>query len=615
MDRSKIGWILIFVLLFGWMYLSMNENEKFMRAQQAYNDSIARVEQAEKKAAEAANLISPEEKAIMDSAAMAAKSAALGVFASAANGSEQTVELSNSVVKLVFSNKGACMKSATLLKYKTYDGNPLEFFRDGEMSFNMTFPMANGFNLNSSDLYFKVKSQTDNSVVFSLVGEASASLDFVYTLSDDSYMVDFDVVANNCSSVFKPVANIPLVWKNQRRQLEKGRVFEDRYTQMYYKDADDVDYLSDSRTEQISVNNLKWVAFKGQFFSAVLISDKLMGQSMLQSEKLSDSTVYMKNYMANVQVPFDQSASFRYFIGPNWYKLLKSYDKDLSGDDKLQLKRIVPLGWGIFRWINQILTIPLFNFFGSFIGSMGIVILLLTIVVKSILFPLTYKSYLSSAMMKALKPEIDKINKQYEDDPQKRGQETMALYNRSGVNPLGGCLPMLLSMPILIALYCFFPSAIELRQQSFLWAEDLSSYDAIVTFPFSIPGIGDHLSLFCLLMTVTNLLYTKFNMSMTDTSGAYQQMPMMKYMMYLMPVWFFFMFNDYASGLCYYYFVSMLITVIQTIMIRRSIDDEALLLKIQSNMENPKKSSWMENFQKAMEEQHKMRESQGNMKK
>ncbi|MCQ2218247.1 MAG: membrane protein insertase YidC [Paludibacteraceae bacterium] len=615
MDRSKIGWILIFVLLFGWMYLSMNENEKFMRAQQAYNDSIARVEQAEKKAAEAANLISPEEKAIMDSAAMAAKSAALGVFASAANGSEQTVELSNSVVKLVFSNKGACMKSATLLKYKTYDGNPLEFFRDGEMSFNMTFPMANGFNLNSSDLYFKVKSQTDNSVVFSLVGEASASLDFVYTLSDDSYMVDFDVVANNCSSVFKPVANIPLVWKNQRRQLEKGRVFEDRYTQMYYKDADDVDYLSESRTEQISVNNLKWVAFKGQFFSAVLISDKLMGQSMLQSEKLSDSTVYMKNYMANVQVPFDQSASFRYFIGPNWYKLLKSYDKDLSGDDKLQLKRIVPLGWGIFRWINQILTIPLFNFFGSFIGSMGIVILLLTIVVKSILFPLTYKSYLSSAMMKALKPEIDKINKQYEDDPQKRGQETMALYNRSGVNPLGGCLPMLLSMPILIALYCFFPSAIELRQQSFLWAEDLSSYDAIVTFPFSIPGIGDHLSLFCLLMTVTNLLYTKFNMSMTDTSGAYQQMPMMKYMMYLMPVWFFFMFNDYASGLCYYYFVSMLITVIQTIMIRRSIDDEALLLKIQSNMENPKKSSWMENFQKAMEEQHKMRESQGNMKK
>lgn len=615
MDRSKIGWILIFVLLFGWMYLSMNENEKFMRAQQAYNDSIARVEQAEKKAAEAANLISPEEKAIMDSAAMAAKSAALGVFASAANGSEQTVELSNSVVKLVFSNKGACMKSATLLKYKTYDGNPLEFFRDGEMSFNMTFPMANGFNLNSSDLYFKVKSQTDNSVVFSLVGEASASLDFVYTLSDDSYMVDFDVVANNCSSVFKPVANIPLVWKNQRRQLEKGRVFEDRYTQMYYKDADDVDYLSESRTEQISVNNLKWVAFKGQFFSAVLISDKLMGQSMLQSEKLSDSTVYMKNYMANVQVPFDQSASFRYFIGPNWYKLLKSYDKDLSGDDKLQLKRIVPLGWGIFRWINQILTIPLFNFFGSFIGSMGIVILLLTIVVKSILFPLTYKSYLSSAMMKALKPEIDKINKQYEDDPQKRGQETMALYNRSGVNPLGGCLPMLLSMPILIALYCFFPSAIELRQQSFLWAEDLSSYDAIVTFPFSIPGLGDHLSLFCLLMTVTNLLYTKFNMSMTDTSGAYQQMPMMKYMMYLMPVWFFFMFNDYASGLCYYYFVSMLITVIQTIMIRRSIDDEALLLKIQSNMENPKKSSWMENFQKAMEEQHKMRESQGNMKK
>lgn len=588
MDKSKLSWVVIFALLAAWMYMSSVENEKMLQAQKAYNDSIAAVKQASQLAEEKANSLTPEQQAVIDSTAQAAKSAALGVFASASEGSEQEVVLSNSVVKLVLSSKGAAIKSATLLQYKTYDDQPLDFLREGESSLNMTFPMTNGFNLNSSDLYFSVKSKTDTSVVFSVNGAASTSLDFIYKLSADSYMIDFDVVANNCSSVFKPETNIPLVWKNKRRQLEKGRVFENRYTKLYYKDMDDVQDLSEEGTAQASAKGVKWVAFKDQFFSAVLISDKLMGQSMFQSEKMSDSSIYMKDFMANVQVPFDQSASFRYFIGPNHYKLLKSYDSELSGDDKLELKRLIPLGWALFRWINQLIVIPLFNLFGSFIGNMGIVILLLTLVVKMGLFPLTYKSYLSSAMMKALKPEIDKLNEKYADDPQKKGQEVWALYSRAGISPLGGCVPMLLSMPILFALFCFFPTAIELRQQGFLWADDLSSYDPIITFPVSIPLIGDHISLFCLLMTLTNVLYTKYTMSMTDTSAS-QQMPMMKYMMYFMPLIFFFTLNDYSSGLCYYYFISMLITVIQTQVIRRSIDDEKLLAKIQAKLNEPKK--------------------------
>lgn len=619
MDKSKLGWVVILLLFFGWFYVSTIENEKMRQAQQSYVDSIATAQQAEQLAAEQAKTLSAEEKARMDSAALAAKSAALGVFASASEGREESVVLSNSLIKVVLSSKGACMKSATLLQYKTYDDKPLELFREDEMDFNMTFPMSNGFNLNTSELYFTVKSKTDSSVVFSLQGGDVANLDFVYTLPAESYMVDFDVVFKNGSSVLKPVTNIPLVWKNRRRQLEKGRVFENRYSKLCYKDEDGVQEMSEESNDQASAKNVKWIAFKDQFFSAVLISDALMGQSTLESEKLNDSTIYMKNYMANVQVPFNQSASFRFFIGPNWYKLLKSYDNDLSGDDKLQLKRLVPLGWGLFRWINQLIVIPLFNFFGSFIGSMGIVILLLTLVVKSLLFPLTYKSYLSNAMMKALKPEIDKINQKYPENSPEKSQEVMALYRRSGVSMTGGCLPMLLSMPILIALFCFFPSAIELRQQSFLWAEDLSSYDAFVTFPFSIPLIGDHLSLFCVLMTVTNLVYTKYSMSMTDT-GAYQQMPMMKYMMYFMPLMFFFMFNDYSSGLCYYYFISMLITVIQTLLIRRSVDDEKLLQKIKENREKPvQKTGWMERISEmqrlAAEQQQAMQKRDGSNRK
>jgi YidC/Oxa1 family membrane protein insertase len=378
--------------------------------------------------------------------------------------------------------------------------------------------------------------------------------------------------------------------------------------------GEDVEGMSETSNESESItDNLKWVAFKDQFFSSVLIADKNIKSAKLNSELAPENSKYLKHYTAEMKIPFNTKASekisFRYFYGPNWYKLLKSYDQDLSGDDKLQLKRLVPLGWFVFRWVNQILTIPLFNFFGSFISSFGIIILLLTLVVKSILFPLTYKSYLSSAKMRVLKPEVEKINESIPaDKPTERQQATMEMYRKAGVNPMGGCIPMFLQMPMLIALFYFFPTAIELRQQSFLWADDLSSYDSIFPLPFSIPFYGDHVSLFCLLMTVTNIIYTKVNMSMTDTGS--QQMPMMKYMMYLMPVFFLFIFNDYASGLSYYYFISLLITIIQTFAIRRFVDEDKLLQKIHENRKKPqKKSSWMqrlEDLQKQAQEQQNM---------
>lgn len=613
MDKSKIGWLLLFGMMALWMYFSNGENERMRQLQEAYNDSIAAVEKAKKLAEKQASDMTPEQKAQADSIALVQKTSALGVFAAGAQGSEELVELQNSVVKLVLSSKGAIVKSATLLKYQTYDGKPLEFISEGEMAFNMTFPMTNGYNLNTSEVNFSVKSKTDTSVVFSLNG-GGASLDFVYELNHDDYMVDFDVVANNCSAFLKPEPTVPLVWSNKRRQMEKGRMFENRYSRICYKAEGEIQDLSEASDDQASIKDVKWIAFKDQFFSAVLIADKKMGTSSLRSEMEPDSSIYMKNFMANVQVPFSESASFRYFIGPNWYKLLKSYDKHLSGDDKLELKRMVPLGWGIFRWVNQFLTIPLFNFFGSFIANFGIVILLLTIVVKSLLFPLTYKSYLSSAMMRVLKPEMDKINAKYPENSMEKSQAISDLYKRSGVNPLGGCLPLILSMPILVALFYFFPTAIELRQQSFLWAEDLSSYDAIVTFPFSIPFVGDHLSLFCILMTVTNLVYMKYNMQMTDT-GAMQQMPMMKYMMYIMPIWFFFLFNDYSSGLTYYYLLSQLITIVQTLIIRRSVDDKKILQTIEANRSNPNpKKGWMERIaeEARRRQEEAMRQAQAN---
>ena len=329
-------------------------------------------------------------------------------------------------------------------------------------------------------------------------------------------------------------------------------------------------------------------------------------------EKMVEADGIVKEFKTTTAVPFDlrgnEATTFRYFFGPNSYPLLKSYDKGVASDQQLDLERLVPLGASVFRWVNQYFVIPMFDFLGKYIKSYGLIILLMTIIVKLILFPLTYKSYMSSAKMRVLRPQVEELNAKYpgQDKAVERQRATMELYSRAGASPMAGCIPMLLQMPILIALFMFFPSAIELRHQSFLWAHDLSTYDAIFSWnkyiPIITPYFGNHISLFCLLMTITNVIYTKYNMEMTNTGQ--QQMPGMKFMMYLMPVMFLVFFNNYSAGLSYYYFLSLLITIIQTYVFRKCINEEKVLAELKENQKKPrKKSGFMARLEEAQRQQ------------
>ncbi|HEY6915367.1 MAG TPA: membrane protein insertase YidC, partial [Paludibacter sp.] len=389
------------------------------------------------------------------------------------------------------------------------------------------------------------------------------------------------------------------------------------YSAIEYKYvADDIEKLSESKDDQKDLDNkVKWVAFKDQFFSSILISNDGISSTKLKSTLEKEGSGYLKSYSANMVVGFDptgkQPTTFQMFFGPNQYKILNSFDKGVESDKELQLNKLIPLGWGIFGWVNRFVIIPLFNFFSQFISNFGLIILLMTIVIKLVLFPLTYKSYMSSAKMRVLKPEIDEIHAKIPaEKAAERQKATMELYSKVGVSPLSGCIPSLLQMPLLFAMFSFFPASIELRQQSFLWATDLSAYDSIMQLPFEIPfGFGSHVSLFCLLMTVTNIVYTKLNMTNTATAdqpgGA-----MMKWMMYLMPVMFLFMFNSYASGLSYYYFISTLISIAQTYAIRASVDEKKILAQLHAkratNSKKPaKKGGFMERLEKMQREQQK----------
>ena len=406
-------------------------------------------------------------------------------------------------------------------------------------------------------------------------------------------------------------------WASKIRQHERVRKFEDRYSSIEYKFvADDIEKLSESKNDEKKLaNKIKWVAFKDQFFSSILIANDALNSTTLKSTLETENSGFLKSYSAEMSVPFDPTGkiptTFRWFFGPNQFKILAAYDKGVSGDSELRLNKLIPLGWGIFGWINQYAIIPMFNFFSQYISNFGIIILLLTLVIKIVLFPLTYKSYVSSAKMRVLKPEIDEIHSKIPaDKAAERQKATMDLYGKVGVSPLSGCVPSLLQMPLLFAMFSFFPAAIELRHQSFLWATDLSTYDSIMTLPFTIPfGFGNHVSLFCLLMTATNIVYTKLNMANTTTADQ-PGGEMMKWMMYLMPLMFLFMFNSYASGLSYYYFIATLISILQTYIIRATVDEKKILAELHakrnSKAKNPvKKSGFMDRLEKMQHEQQK----------
>jgi len=629
MDKNTIlGFVLIALIVLGFSQLN-KPSEKDL-AVKRYNDSIALVDQ--NKADQARNAtkeaVKKDSVAVNDTTSTATSLNAFGDFSASAKGEEKFFTLENELVKVTLSNKGGRIYSVQLKKYFKRDtmnnALPLILFNDKESNMGFTLVTNNNRVLNSSDLYFEPvtgitkDSKGNQTLILRLKTTGKAYLDFAYTLPVKDYLVSFGMKANSMNTVMPAGINsLDMQWSAKIRQQEKGRQFEDRYSSIEYKYlADDVEKLSESKDDEKKLTNkVKWIAFKDQFFSSILIADDALNSTTLKSTKETEFSGYLKAYTAEMSVPFDPTGkvptTFRFFFGPNQYKILSAIKNNTTPETDLKLNNLIPLGWGIFGWVNKFAIIPMFNFFSLFMSNFGLIILLMTVVIKLVLFPLTYKSYISSAKMRVLKPEIDEINAKIPaDKPAERQKATMELYGKVGVSPMSGCLPTLLQMPILFAMFSFFPAAIELRQQSFLWATDLSAYDSIMTLPFTVPfGFGNHVSLFCLLMTATNIVFTKLNMANTPTNdqmgGA-----MMKWMMYLMPLMFLFMFNNYASGLSYYYFVSTLISIGQTYVIRATVDEKKMLdelhAKRKSNIGKPvKKSGFMSRLEKMQQDQQK----------
>lgn len=538
-------------------------------------------------------------------------------FAQYLTGEEQTVKLENSVLSLDLSNKGGFLSRAELKEYQAYDSSNVVLFDATTSNFNMTL-LTNNQRLETRDLYFTPEVEGDTAVVMALNLGENARFAIRYTLMPDSYIVKMDIEQSNMANIIpSSTSAIDIHWYQKMKRNEKGRTFEERNSAIYYKYAGgDVEDLSAMETESEEAGSrVKWVAFKNQFFSSAIIArDNFTGAKFSSVDlKETSQTAFLKDMTADMAIEYSSAdanpASFDIFLGPNLYPLLSDYDDTLNADEDLELTKLIPLGWALFRWINTLIIIPVFTFLGGFMSNYGLIILLLTIFIKIILFPFTYKSYMSQAKMRLLAPEIKEINDKYpgQENAMVRQQKTMELYSKAGASPFSGCLPMLLQMPILIAMFTFFPSCIELRGEAFLWAKDLSAPDAIFSWETHIPIIssifGNHVSLFCLLMTATNILYTYINMQNQPQQSS---MPGMKWMMYLMPVMFLF-FNDYASGLSYYYFLSLLITIVQTYAFRFIIDEDKVKAQMKANAKKPrKKSGFMARLEEAQRKQQAM---------
>ncbi len=555
-----------------------------------------------------------------------------GSFAASLTGNEEFVTLENDSLKIELSTKGGIIASATLKGYKTYKTPQLVLFDKGDNDYSFTLS-NNTQRFETKNFYFTPQKLNDSTVLMNLQLDGGAQWGLKYTLVPGSYMVRMQVVQQHMSRIIPLNINlIDLDWHQKISRHEFGKQFEERNSGIYYKFAGkdgDVKNTSENGTDEKEIKEkLKWVSAKNQFFSTVLIADSVMSTAKLASADTKDTPdyeEYLKDINVHTMIPYSsdqpEPASFYFYLGPNRYHMLSSYDK-YSPKEDLKLTHLIPLGWKLFRWINTGIIIPVFDWLGKFMTNYGLIILVLTIILKIVLSPLTYKTYISQAKMRFLAPDIAKINEKYpnQEDAIKKQQKTMELYRLAGANPMGGCLPMLLQMPILIAMFTFFPSSIELRGQSFLWANDLSAPDKIVEWSTHIPFIsntfGNHISLFCLLMTVTNIIYTYIT---TKSQAQSQSMPGMKAMMYLMPLMFLVFFNNYASGLSYYYFISLLITILQTYSCRLFITEDKVRATMAANAAKPKKKSkWlerMEQAQKMQQQQQRQRANAGNANK
>ncbi len=638
--NTLIGFLLIAAILFGWMYF-MTPSKEQLAEQQRIQDSIrqARLEQmaldslrmAQQQDAQTAALMADStqlsEMDSLDRAQLMQNSLRdkFGIFAVSAQGTEQTWTIENKLQKLTFSSKGGFLKQVELKDYKTYDSLPLISFDPETAKFDLSFFAQNRI-VNTSQFYFQpymngqpysggdITVAEGDSVVFTLrmpTAEADKYLEYVYTVRYDNYMMDFDIRTVGLKDVIANNADyLTIDWDVDLMKQEKST---DRFAgeSVYYRSLTDkdVDHLNEQKDSEQTVNSkLKWVSFKQRFFCNVIVAkNEFENARMATLTRNSNNPRYFKSMSANIEVPYDVKAEtnvipMQLYFGPNHFKTLRSYGIGLQ--DQINLGNFF-----LIRWINYG-VIAVFNWLSSYGWNYGIVILILTILIKTLLFPLAFKSYKSSAITRVLKPEMEAINAKYpkEEDAMKKQQAVMNLQRQAGVSPASGCLPALLQFPILIAIFRFFPASIELRQQPFLWADDLSTYDSIIEFPKFL-GM-DHLSLFTLLMTITTFIYTYVNNKQMDVSSNPQMKPM-KWMMYLMPIMFFGIFNNYSSGLSYYYMLVNIITFIQMFVFRKMINEDKVRATIEENKRKPqKKSNFMKRLEEAQKQQAKMQQQQ-----
>lgn len=642
--KTIIGLVLIFAVFGVWMYVSQPSEEERAKIKQKQDSAMAASMRAEQEAEKAERLSEDAEKKEQadikqlaqaaegnDSLATEARrilSNQFGAFSEAALNKEQHLTIENELLKADLTSLGANIEQVTLKEYKTYHKDSVRFFTENGNSYGLNLSIGSKV-LRTNELNFeifvndkpytggeKLSVKGKDSLVVSMRLYADADtltrnrgyLEYRYTLRGDDYRIGYSIITNNLEKVITDRNTLEFVWNSKLRLKEKDGNVERKNSSIYYLLKDEVEYLKENGADDQKEENgipIKWVSFKQQFFSTALIAESSNDFAYAKMQTITEKgqhDKYLRTMKADLNIPFDGDKEYfkydmNFFFGPNKYSVVSDYNIDME--------QIIPLGWGFFllHWINRFVVLPVFNFLQQFGWSMGIIILVLTILVKLVLFPLAYKSYSSSAKMRVIAPEVQKINEKYpkQEQAMQKQQAIMNLYKRAGINPMAGCLPMLLQFPILVAMFRFFPASIELRQQSFLWADDLSSYDSILDLPFNIPFYGAHISLFCLLMTVAQIFYTKITMKQQPQNNA---MPGMKFMMYFMPVMMLFILNSQSAALNYYYLISLCITFIQMFAIQKSINGEKVLKRLEANSKKPlKKSKWQQRIE-ALEKQN-----------
>ena len=647
MDKKTIlGIVVVAVLFLGFAYVNTKQQEKYqqeMAAWQAYQDSVAAASRPAVPAADSAaggavesavaasgETAAPEAEADLAQTVRQRRIAAMGEYLTAAQEAEpEEFTVENEVMTVRFSTRGGQITGVTLKDYTKYAPRGqrdqlIELMDPASARFDMSFYVKNGLNnvkVNTMDYVFRaepVETAGDaRRVTMRLAVAENAWLEYEYLIynkqaPERDYLVDFNVRLVNMAPQMANQTSIGIDWSNVSYQNEKGFQNENMYTTLAYRFPGESSIeelgMSDGAKSKSVSTAVNWVAFKQQFFSSVFIAPQNVSSANMAFDTAAPGSELLKSFSVQMAVPYSaqvEGYDFAFYFGPNKYAILKKVT-DNNGAD-LHMERLIPLGWGIFGWVNRWCVIPVFDFLRNYIGSFGIIIFILVLLVKLVISPLTYKSYVSMAKMRLVKPQIDELAKKYPkpEDAMKKQQATMELYKKAGINPMGGCIPMLIQMPILIAMFRFFPASIELREQPFLWADDLSSYDSIVNLPFSIPFYGDHVSLFALLMAVSLFGYSWFNYQQTASSQP--QMAGMKFMMvYMMPIMMLFWFNSYSSGLCYYYLLSNIFTIGQTLVIRRMVDDNKIHAIMQANAAKKskgKKSKFQQRYEELMRQQ------------